>query len=521
MIRVITTMIALTLLGVLPAAAATKKKTKTPSKPQIAVLDFEGRAPAADKAAIQAELRALLPTDDFVLQPPEKTAATLDAVKKLGLACDSGDVDCLIRVGALTGATIVIKGLLSTDGEGFVLDLVAADINGLRERGRVRVKVPAAAGARRPALESAVVGVLRPEAWRGQLRVAVSQRGASIVVDGVPRGFSPLSAPIELTPGPHAVFVGLEGFAAWKQTVEVVYADEVAVDVVLAPGVAEEAPTFSTKPTPPPPPPVAAMPPSRRGPLRVIVYDVERVGVEPRVAAAIGTFLVAELRKREQVSVLDSGELRALVGDGTTTAGDARGCTEDQCFSEVAEALGADAVVVASLTRIEAETVFGLRRIDPTKQEVVGSFIARVPGDDAAALLPLIGRSIESTFPDVALRPGQRAGVDDKARLVLSPPPLPPLLAGSLTAGAIVAGSVGGVLGGAAFLTWNEHRDGVERRRSNDVLAPLAARFDVLQLGAFVGVGAGAVLGIAGGITSLFTDWEGYAEAVPTTGAAR
>jgi hypothetical protein len=104
---------------------------------------------------------------------------------------------------------------------------------------------------------------------------------------------------------------------------------------------------------------------------------------------------------------------------------------------------------------------------------------------------------------------------------VLSPPPLPPLLAGSLTAGAIVAGSVGGVLGGAAFLTWNEHRDGVERRRSNDVLAPLAARFDVLQLGAFVGVGAGAVLGIAGGITSLFTDWEGYAEAVPTTGAAR
>jgi hypothetical protein len=263
------------------------------------------------------------------------------------------------------------------------------------------------------------------------------------------------------------------------------------------------------------------MPPPRRGPLRVIVYDVERAGIEPRVAAAIGTFLVAELRKREQVSVLDSGELRALVGDGRSTAGDARGCTEDQCFAEVAEALGADAVVVTSLTRIESETVFGLRRIDPEKQEVLGSFVSRVPGDDATALLPLVGQSIGATFADVALRPGQRAGVDDRARLVLSPPPLPPLLAGSLTAGAVVAGGVGSALGGAAFLTWNEHREGIERRRSNDELAPLATRFDLLQLGALVGIGAGAVLGVAGGVTGLFTDWEGYAEAVPTTGASR
>lgn len=499
-------------------AARPAKKPKVPAKPQIALVAFEGLAPSTHKSAVERELRALLPAGDHALQPAATTAATLEAVKKLGLACDSGDVDCLIRVGALTGAAIVLKGMLSTDGDGFVLDLVAADVGGLRERGRVRVKVPAGGDGRRTALESAVVGVLRPEAWRGQLRVAVSQRGATIVVDGVPRGFAPLSSPIELTPGTHAVFVGLEGFAAWKGTVEVPFADIVELDVALAPGVAEEAPVFSTKAAQTPPEPVATMPRPRRGPLRVIIYDIEAAGVEPRVAAAMGTFLVAELRKREHVSVLDSAELRALVGDGSSTAGDARGCTEEQCFAEVAEALGADAVVVTSLTQIEAQTVFGLRRIDPTKQEVVGSFVSRVPSADTTALLPLVGKSIEGTFADVPLRPGLRAGVDDKARLVLHPPPLPPIFAGTLGAGAVLAGGLGGVMATSAAITWSRHRAGVEALDSNETLAPLATTYNLLQVGAIFGVGAGVVLGGAAAITSAFTDWDGYADAVPGPG---
>lgn len=496
-------------------AATTKKKPKAPSKPQIAVLAFEGLAPGADKVAVEAELRALLPSGEFVIQAAEKTAATLDAVKRLGLACDSGDVDCLIRVGALTGATIVVKGLLSADGDAFALDLVAVDVNGLRERGRVRVKVPATGEGRRAALGSAVVGVLRPEAWRGQLKVAVSQRGASVVVDGVPRGFAPLSGPIELTPGPHAVFVGLEGFAAWKESVEVVYADEVLIDVVLVPGLAEAAPTFSTKPVLAPPEPLPAAPPPRKGPLRVIVYDVEAKGVEPRVAAVMGSFLVAELRKREHVSVLDSSELRVLVGDGTSTAGDVRGCSEDQCFAEVAEALGADAVVVTSLTSIEGQTLFGLRRIDPQQQEVVGSFVGRAPTGEAAALLPFVGDGITTTFADIPLRPGQRGGVADDAGLVLDPPPLPPLVSGSLTAGAVVAGTLGLVMGAGAGISWLQYGQFVAERRSNQDIEPVGATFGLLQLGGIVGVGAGATLGAAAAVTSFFTDWEGYGDALP------
>jgi hypothetical protein len=515
--RVLPFFVAMALMSVSAAAAATAKKS--PTKAQIAVLALEGLAPAAARAAVERELRALLPTSEYTVQPAATTMATLEAVKSLGLACDSGDVDCLIRVGALTGAAIVLNGALAIDGDGFILELVSADVGGLRERGRVRVNVPASSPERRTALASAIVGVLRPESWRGQLRVAVAQRGASVVVDGVPRGFSPLSAMIELPPGEHAVFVGLEGFAPWKGSVEVRYGEVSELTIALVPGLHEEAPTFSTKAALAPPGPLETLKAARRGPLRVIVYDVERAGIEPRVAAVIGTLLVAELRKREQVSVLDSSELRALVGDGESTTGDTRGCTEEQCFSEVAEALGADAVVVTSLTQIESQTVFGLRRIDPAKQEVIGSFVARVPSDDDEALLPLVGQSIGATFGDVALRPGQQAGVDERAKRILSPPPLPPAVSGSLLASSLVAGAIGGVTGIYAALKWQEHAAGVAGEApSHESLGPTGEDAVQYRLVAIVSGASAVVLGSVGAITGLFTDWEGYGSPSTSSG---
>lgn len=518
--RVLPFLVAMALMSVSAAAAATAKKS--PTKAQIAVLALEGLAPAAARAAVERELRALLPTSEYTVQPAATTMATLEAVKSLGLACDSGDVDCLIRVGALTGAAIVLNGALAIDGDGFILELVSADVGGLRERGRVRVNVPASGPERRSALSSAIVGVLRPESWRGQLRVAVAQRGASIVVDGVPRGFSPLSSVLELPPGAHAVFVGLEGFAPWKGSVEVRYGEASDVMIALVPGLHEEAPTFSTKSAPAPPGPVETLKAPRRGPLRVMVYDVEQAGIEPRIAAAIGTFLVAELRKREQVSVLDSSELRALVGEGASTAGDTRGCTEEQCFSEVAEALGADAVVVTSLTQIESQTIFGLRRIDPAKQEVVGSFVGRVASGDHGALLPLVGQSIQATFGDVPLRPGQREGVDERARRILSPPPLPPVLSASLLTGAVVAGLVGSAIGLYALLARQEYDAGVASPApTHEALGPLGERVLQAQIVAAVSGASAVVLGSAGGIMSPFTDWEGDGAALPSKEGAR
>ncbi|MDP2343157.1 MAG: PEGA domain-containing protein [Deltaproteobacteria bacterium] len=513
-------MLVLVMLLVATTASAAKppKKAKPPAVPAIALLPLGGIVPALERDALEAELRAALPSKGFVVQQAQRTADVLADVKALGLACDTGSVDCLVRVGALGGANVVLAGVVSPDEQGgLVLELLAVDVTGLRERGRVRVVVPKDDRAR--AVDSVLTGVLRPEVWRGLLRINVSQRGASVVVDGVPRGFAPLSAPIELTPGTHAVFVGLEGFRAHKQSAEVPYDDEAAVDVVLVPGLTEEPPVFSTAPKllEPVAPVAPVAPPARKRPMRVVVYDVEATGVAPRVAQVMGTFLVAELRKREGISVLDSGELRALAGDGQTTVGDVRGCTEDQCFAEVAEALGADGVVVSQLTQIEGQVLFGLRRIDQQKQEVVGSFVERVDAADTGALLPLVGKSIAATFSDASLRAGQAEGVDERAQRVMNPPPLPALLSGSLYAGSAVAGVVGTALLGVSVVSYFQYENSLVALAAESVdvdenaqLQPLQERFAVSQVAGFIGLGTAVVLLGAAVTTGFSTDWEGY-----------
>lgn len=506
-------------LGVV-VAGAPKAAPKKPRLPVAAVLELDGLAPAADRAAVEDALRAALPASGYSVQPKAKTMEAAASVRALGLACDAGDADCLIRIGALGGASIVLKGALSGEGKDLALDLVGVDVNGLKERGRVRVLLTNETARRERAVDSALTGVLRPEVWRGLLRVDVSLRGASIFVDGVPRGFAPLSSSIDLTPGQHQLFVGLEGFRAHKQEVVIVYDEEARVDVALVPGVAEAAPTFSTKkeePALPPPPPPA---PTKKKPLRIVLYDVETAGIDARTAQIMGTFLVAELRKREFVSVLDSGELRALVGDGKTTVGDVRGCSDDQCFAEVAEALGADGVVVSQLTQIEGETLFGLRRIDQQKQEVVGTFLERVPANDNAALLPLVGKSINATFGEIPLRAGQAAGVDDNAALVLNPPPLPPILSGSLYAASGIAAASSVVLFAVGAASWVQYEqrigaiaDGAASSPADNIaLADHAARFQTGQLGGAVALGVAVVLGAAAVGTGLFTDWDGYGQ---------
>jgi hypothetical protein len=248
------------------------------------------------------------------------------------------------------------------------------------------------------------------------------------------------------------------------------------------------------------------------------MYDVDAVGVDKRVARVIGELLVAEIRKREKVSVLDESELRALVGNGTSTAVDARHCSANECFAEVAEALGADVVMVSQLTNVGGEILFGLRRVDPKKQEVAVSFLERVPADNTDALLPLVGKSIAAMFADVPLRPGQKAGVDERAPRILNPPPLPPLLAGSLYAGAAASGVAAIALfatAGAFTVAYRSELGSATsapgvNRDENAALAPAAATATTTAILGIVMVGAGALLGGGGVIAGEFTDWEGY-----------
>jgi hypothetical protein len=507
-----------------PAGAKRPKKPKAPtiSLPVAAVLPLGGVVPEGERQAVEALLRLRLQDRGYDVRAAAQTASLLDDVKALGLACDGGSIECLVRVGALDGASVILAGSIATDPTGRILELVAVDVQTVRERGRVVVALPADNNEQLKAIHAAVTGVLQPDAWRGTLRVSVAQRGASIYVDGIARGITPLSSSIVLSPGTHSLFVGLEGFRAHKDLVQVVFEQELALDITLQPGVSEAAPPppsslfGSAQPLSTPAP--AAASPERRGPMRVVVYDIEAIDVAPRVARLMGMFLVAELRKRETISVLDSSELEAIVGGPKGEATDNRQCTEEQCFAEVAEALGADAVVVAQLTQSQGEIVFGVRRIDPKQQVVQGSFLARAPSSDDAALLPAIADSVDATFGELALRPGQQKGVPKTGASMLHPPPIPAVATGGVLAVAGVAALAtlgASVVAATQFAYHGQRYEALAQPQApvptaNAELSSIAAVAETSQLIALVSAGVLVVTGGAAALMWPWTDWNGY-----------
>lgn len=490
-------------LGALTAPAGSRANDK--DVPSIALLPLHGVAvPEAERTALERELRAALAARDLRVEAPTRTAEALEDVRALGLACDFGAVECLVRVGAIGLTNLVLSGTVSSVAGGYELELQLVDVVALQERARQRAPVPGEGQPRARGIDGALTAVLRPEAWRGALQVDVPGRmAASVLVDGTPQGLTPLRGSLALTPGRHELVVELDGFRSHRESVEVIYDELTRVTVALAPGLAPAAAT--------PRLPKAGLPVddrAYRGRLvRIAFHDVGVVGVPERLGRVLGSFIVAELRKRENISVLDGAELRALT----------RGCATDDCGAAAAQALGADGAVVVHLTQTEGQTVLGLRRVDKEHQRVVAGFAGSVPVDDHAALLELVGKSIDAVFPDAALRSGERAGVAAEALRVIDPPPLPPFVSGALAvltgAGALVTT---GLLA-ATMMSASDYEAALVRAHAgesadeNAALAQSRARFEQLQPLLAVTSVCTAVLGGSALGTGLLTDWAGDA----------
>jgi hypothetical protein len=516
---------------------ATTATTAPAERPAVLLPLVSVAVDETERTAIEEGLRRRASRFGAALLGRDDTTAILQDVASLGLSCDYGALECLVRVGALGAADLVVAGSVGRSGAGAGLDLelLVVDVAAMAEVARERVPLRGAA-SRDLDIDSALCAVLAPDRWRGTLLVTAKQRGASIVVDGVPRGFTPLPRPISLRPGRHELYVGLEGFRAHTEVVDVPFAGGVERTVKLQAGVSTPPPGFSAPATSPTNPTITAppSPPSpvdRRRPLRVAVYDVDLAGVEPRVGRVVGQVLLAEIKKRERTSVIGADEIRTLIAAPPAAAPGSptdpelgvglAGCSTEACFADIAEALGADAVVVAQLTALEGEILFGVRRIDQARQEVTGSVLERVPAEDPVALLALVGPAVETLFPDAPLRAGETAGVDDAARRRLDPPPLPPAVPLVLGGTAAVAGVVGAVGFASSLLALSTYSDLIAGA-SGPGAVPVDARqvqgaAQTATTAAIIGwsaVGLATVLGAAAWIAMPFTNWEGADDGV-------
>jgi hypothetical protein len=510
-------------VAALLATSSWAAATSPPPRPGV-FLPLEAIALPDDvRDGISADVRRVLP--QFGVQPlsAQETSTLLQEIEAAGVVCKDKSEECIVRLGALAAVDVVVAGTMAKAASGGVtLELVVVDVAALQARARAAVVVDLASTATRLAgVTQAVIGVLRPEAWRGQLKVTVQQPGATIVVDGVPRGYSPLPQPISLVPGAHEVWIGLEGFRTRHERLDVAYQKKSELKVVLVPGQGDPlpiaVPTLRTSAA-------SASSSASKGderaskrPVRVAVYEPTVAGVPERVARIVTSYIAAEIRKRERVSVLGGDELRATM-QAANGADTLAGCSEERCLADIADALGVDVVVLVQLTAADGEVFFGVRRIDQAQQEVTGAVTERIADGDVDALLPLVGPTVAKLFADLPLRAGERVGVDDGALRVLHPPPLPPWV----TVSFLVAGGVGAVVVGSFGSSWVGAQGAYEGRMKAattgeqivvyaDVLAARAG-VENAALATVASSTATALLFTTGGVLAVFTDWQGLAD---------
>lgn len=246
--------------------------------------------------------------------------------------------------------------------------------------------------------------------------------------------------------------------------------------------------------------------------VHVAVTDLTVEGVEPRVARIFASSLVYEVRKLERTSVLGYDEIRAMLD--VEAERQLTGCTgeESSCLAEVANALGADIVVVGALTKVGDTHIISLKSIVQDKAVAQGTFNKVVPAGSGEELLAEVGSAVVELFPHTAVRAGQVRGVSKDIARRLSPPPLPtPVTVGVGAVGiALLAGA--GVAAVVQQQTYATYRSLVETSRTSPTSGALVVETGRnAMLAEQVGwglLGGGAALAVITAAMVPFTDFD-------------
>jgi hypothetical protein len=275
-----------------------------------------------------------------------------------------------------------------------------------------------------------------------------------------------------------------------------------------------------TEPAPAPPVDVRQQEPEApaRKLLRVAVYEFEIADIDERVGAIVTDAVVDEMRKLKHTSVIGTREIRAMLD--LEAEKQAIGCDDDQsCLAEIADALGADVLVIGSLAVVGEQTIFSMRRIDQRSAELAGTFTQRLTPADGEEFLAVVGPGVEKLFADVELKDGVTRGVSDEVLAVLNPPPLPPwstVTTGSVALGLVVVGGLATAVNAFGFVLYDDVVKGATGSGAQPAtLEELEGWATLTNASLFASIGLyglGVAAGITAGVMAPFTDWAGASE---------
>ena len=243
---------------------------------------------------------------------------------------------------------------------------------------------------------------------------------------------------------------------------------------------------------------------------RIAVRDLTTEGVEERLGKVVFQSLLKELRKYQGLSLISMDEIRELMNAEADRQ--LAGCSESGCLAEIADALGADEVILGSLTTLGDETLFELKRVSQSQAKVLSSEQTRLKNVSGDALLAAIGPLVQKLLHDRKLKAGRQVGVDKAVALTLNPPPIQPLY--TLSATGLAASAF--LISGALFVVNNALFTQFQNDAKASVNGPPVqnsgeriARINQTAYGAYGAAAVGGVMVVTASVMALFTDWWG------------
>lgn len=226
--------------GVLLASAPVRADDASGGAPiqgKIAVLELEALGMDAEPVA-RLESLFRMELERLAGQPmptPRQIQRIIQGSPRLR-RCAGAD-SCLASIGRKLGVDLVVTGNVAALGDSFILNIKAVDVaSGKKLPKRIATKpLRGSPDELIEAVRVAAYELLAPAAIHGSVNILTDLVGASVSIDGVARGKTPLPAPIRKLPlGDHTLRVEADGYVPFEETVRVRFQKSTRVIVRLA-----------------------------------------------------------------------------------------------------------------------------------------------------------------------------------------------------------------------------------------------------------------------------------------------
>jgi len=143
-----------------------------------------------------------------------------------------GELSCVVKVGKLLKAPLLVAGDLSGLGKGYVLFLRLVDPKAEKVLRKVSVVYDGKKGKQNGILREAAYRLLKPEKFVGKLKLEVDVKGAAVFLNGKPMGKSPVAVQ-QVQAGTHALRITHPEYHDFMRFVDVAFEKTTPIKVSL------------------------------------------------------------------------------------------------------------------------------------------------------------------------------------------------------------------------------------------------------------------------------------------------